>query len=271
MVSTSDFEYMGLGIERRFARCAAWWAPHLSCSREFIARYSYPASSIAVLGAGRLLDVDLQRLLTRCEIVHLFDADPRCVSVWKRQAGDLFGRRVVPHIGDLTRSLETWTRGLPAALRTRSLDEYLLSLQPDRDLQLGQFDGIISLNLLGQLPLYWRDKVQGIVRDLEVADCEALVHSMGELQNAHLHLLHQSGASWSVVISDTEYYFYDIDASEWRVEPALFGSGRESWLNREANAELIAVDSWLWHIAPQLIEAEDEGEIHRVEARLYRY
>jgi hypothetical protein len=94
---------------------------------------------------------------------------------------------------------------------------------------------------------------------------------MAALQEAHLNFVRQSASSWSMIISDTEYYFYDIDKTEWRVEPALFGDTERLWASSKGDPATIAKDSWLWHIAPQLIESDEEGEIHRVEARFYRY
>jgi hypothetical protein len=271
MISPNDFEHMGVGIERRFTRCASWWAPHLACTRDFVARHTQRAASVAVLGAGRLLDLDLQQILTTCDVVHLFDADPGCIAAWKRQAGDLFQKRVVPHIEDITQSLDRWTRGLSKARRPNELAEYLYSLEPAKVTRPTQYDGVISLNLLGQIPLYWRDRVRASLSDIDPVTWAALVSSMGALQEAHLEFVHRSSSSWSIIISDSEYYFYDIDRTDWRVEPALFGDTESIWISGHERARKIADDSWLWHIVPQLIESGEEGEIHRVEARCYRY
>jgi hypothetical protein len=271
MISPNDFEQMGICIERRFARCTDWWAPHLACTRDFVARYSQRASSVAVLGAGRLFDLDLQQLLTTCDVAHLFDADPGCVATWKRQAGDHFNKRVFPHIGDITQSLDGWTRGLSKARRAGELTEYLHSLMPTTIAPAAHYDGVISLNLLGQIPLYWRDRVRVAASEIDPVTWAALVSSMAALQEAHLNFVRQSASSWSMIISDTEYYFYDIDKTEWRVEPALFGDTERLWASSKGDPATIAKDSWLWHIAPQLIESDEEGEIHRVEARFYRY
>ncbi len=271
MISANDFEHMGVGIERRFARCASWWAPHLACTRDFVALHTQPASSVAVLGAGRLLDLDLRQLLSLCDTVHLFDADPGCVASWRKQAGNLFGKRVISHVGDITASLDQWTRGLSKARRANDLTEYLRSLAPAPASLPARYDGIISLNLLGQIPLYWRDRVRAKAPEIDDASWEALMGSMGALQRAHLELVHQSACSWSIIISDTEYYFYDIDNAEWRVEPALFGEAERTWSPLHDRATQVADGSWLWHIAPQLIESDEEGEIHRVQARSYRY
>jgi hypothetical protein len=66
-----------------------------------------------------------------------------------------------------------------------------------------------------------------------------------------------------VTITDTEYYFYTVDSALWRVEPALHG-GAEGVLQSFATGAPRA--AWLWHLAPQFVEDDAEGEIHRVEA-----
>jgi hypothetical protein len=68
---------------------------------------------------------------------------------------------------------------------------------------------------------------------------------------------------WSILITDTEYYFYHSDDSEWRVESALCGDAKEVY--RTLRGERTR-DRWLWHVAPQFVESDDEGEIHLVEA-----
>jgi hypothetical protein len=224
-----------------------------------------------VLGAGRLLDLDLRELLTICDTVHLFDADPGSVATWRKQAGTLFNKRVIPHVGDITQSLDEWTRGLSRVRRAKDLTHYLHSLTAVSVGLPAKYDGIISLNLLGQIPLYWRDRVRAHAPEIDHHSWEALVSSMGALQQAHMELVHQNTSSWSIIISDTEYYFYDIDKVEWRVEPALFGEAERSWSPLPDRGTQVAEDSWLWHIAPQLIELDEEGEIHRVQACSYRY
>jgi hypothetical protein len=116
---------------------------------------------------------------------------------------------------------------------------------------------------LGQIPLYWRDRVLRIGCE----DHNALIDSMAALQVAHLKALEQDNKAWSIVISDTEYYFYHVDSAQWRVEPALFGVAADTFKASIANLDS---EAWLWHIAPQFVENDLEGEIHRVEAYFSR-
>jgi hypothetical protein len=262
----NDFTVMGSAIEQRHARCKAWWEPHLRCTREFIAQHIEDGSRVAILGAGRLFDLDLALLLERATEVHLFDADPACLSLWRAKAGSAFRRRVVPHIVDLTGILDEWTRPLRAVLRKGDLAGYLSELRaPEPTWAQGVFDGLISLNVAGQIPLYWRDRVLGFKASLTNQEHTALVHSMAELQSAHLRALSSAAGAFRILVTDTEYYYYESDCSVWEVEGALHGYSM-SVFNQSFPKE--GGESWLWHLAPQYIESDHEGEIHRVEARI---
>lgn len=257
---------MGKAIEDRYARCKGWWEPHLRCTREFIAQNVGTCSRLAVLGAGRLLDLDLSVLLERAGEVHLFDADPQCLSAWRAAAGSQFRRRVIAHIEDVTGVMEAWTQPLKAAARRGSLAEYLSNIEAlEPTWARGGFDAIISLNLAGQLPLYWRDRVLDVKASLKDQEYVALRRSMAELQCAHLRALTADAKGLRIVVTDTEYYYYDADHSEWEVEDALYG---DSAALLEKNFQEAGSARWLWHLAPQYVESDNEGEIHRVEARV---
>jgi len=261
---------MGAGIEQRHQRCASWWEPHLRCSREFIRTSLRPCRRVAVLGAGRLLDVDIEMLLAHSQEVHLFDADSGCLFHWRARLGPRLGGRAFAHIEDITGSLKRWEGILRASRRRGDLAECLRGLRAVRPAwSKAEFCSIVSLNLLGQIPLYWRDFVQASRGRLSGDDEEALAASMGELQRAHLEALFSSGAGQLVMLFDSEYYRYRSSESEWRVEPALFGPAAMNCLSAPPQFCELARESWLWHLAPQFVEQESEGEIHRVEARAW--
>lgn len=259
---------MGRAIEDRGIRCAGWWEPHLRCTREFLERGVPASKKVAVFGAGRLLDLNLKRLLERCEVVHLFDADPGCMRAWRAAAGKEFGKRVVPRIVDLTECLDEWSHGLARSARVGTLAEYLTSREAPIPSWSGEgFEGIISLNMLGQIPLYWRDRVLTGKSELSDVEAEALMRCMGRLQAAHAEGIAQLQPTWAAIITDTEYYFYDVDQPEWRVESAVFDEKTRDMLRLRPESRTPRSESWLWHVAPQFIESDVEGEIHRVEAR----
>lgn len=266
---------MGVGIEARSVRCRSFWEAHLESSRRFVLRSVTglpPGRRIAVLGAGRLLDVPLAELLDHGFEVHLFDVDPGCERVWRRMAR---GRSVQAHIVDLTGSFVVWTRELAARVKQRpargEVEQFLSELQPVKPPPLAGFDIVISLNLLSQLPVYWRDRVEVFLGRrnsawlTEESFERALSGSCACLQAAHLELIGGSGAHRAVVITDTEFYFYEQTQAPWQVEPSIYVPGVElpGYLSTHR-------ESWLWHIAPQGVEQSDYGSIHRVEAFEFR-
>lgn len=258
---------MGKGIESRHARCAGYWEPHLRCTREFIDAHARGGGRLAILGAGRLLDVDLGALLSRFSEIHLFDADPTVLKAWRRASGAAFRDRVVPRIVDVTGSIKEWSSGLAAATRQQRLSEYLNSLQPlNGGWEDEAFDGIISLNLSGQIPIYWRDRVLSIAGTLSEREDRALINSMARLQAAHVRGVRERARVWSILITDTEYYTYTADRAEWDVEPALYGTVLEDILSPLEATKKIGESRWLWHLVPQFVESDAEGVIHRVEA-----
>ena len=80
------FLHMGRGIERRATKMAAYWDPHLQCSKQAQQRWASASTGreVAILGAGRLMDVDLEALGKSFQTLWLIDADP--ISVTQRLA-----------------------------------------------------------------------------------------------------------------------------------------------------------------------------------------
>ena len=150
---------MGLGIEARAARCADAWEPHLAASKSFLlnalTQYAAPASSAVVLGAGRLYDVPLREMLKSVATVRLIDADPTARAAVARSVRHLPVRY---DIAEVTGQMNAQVRALQ---RCRSLDavaELLRTfcLLPTSHLALSE-EVVCSMNLLSQIPLYWRD------------------------------------------------------------------------------------------------------------------
>ena len=267
-----DFVRMGKGIEARYSRCSTYWEPHLACTRAFIESHIEPGGRLAILGAGRLLDVDLKKMIPQFSEIHLFDADSTVIRAWRKTSGLAFRDTVIPRILDVTGSIQPWSAGLVTSIRRGQLAEYLASLVPLRAAWEEElFDGVISLNLVGQIPLYWRDRVlTAAKRELSEREERALIDSMARLQLAHLAATRTHPRRWSIVITDTEYYTYQVDTPEWEIEPALHGEARGQLNAYSSHMERHGNECWLWHLLPQFVESDGEGCIHRVEASAWR-
>lgn len=276
---------MGLGIEARYLRCKPYWKRHLLLSQEFQRQHlkDVPVgSSIAVLGAGRLLDVDLQSLARHFSEIRLYDADPTVAPVWKRAGAELENPScLVLVLEDLTGSLTEWTGELRDFLkdgkpRIEALAALLRSLRAS-PLELSAVDAIVSLNLLSQISIYWRDRVSSMLDtywklqsnehgEFEELVQQALQDSMRELEESHVRQLAESGAARVLLIYDDLFMYYLRDSSEWQCEDALRVSANVALPGYVESA----VDSWFWHIAPQGVEQAEYGVIHRVQARAFR-
>jgi hypothetical protein len=266
-----DFIDMGRGIESRHVRCSEYWQPHLKATRDFIRRNTRSAKRVAILGAGRLLDIDLPRLLEQVEQVHLFDADPTCLKTWRSVVAPQDRLRIVSRIEDVTGCMAKWSADLRSAVRRGRLLDHLESLGADSPAwSHEEFDGVISLNIAGQLPLYWRDRVLALKSDLSTEEIDALMRSYECIQTAHFAALKTLNPSWGITVTDSEYYFYEVGRAEWDVEEALYGSSRSLFNSLGRSAARSDRECWLWHLAPQYLESDVEGEIHRVEAVAWR-
>ncbi len=277
----ADYVSMGLGIQARFNRCRLEWAPHLRCSREFVERATREVSGgeVAVLGAGRLLDIDIDVLTQRFSSVRLYDYDLSTVSWWNKAHSAAYPR-VSYHLTDLTGSMSTWTQKLRELLArcdqrsigdvSHELMEVLYGLRIATPTLSA--DTMISLNLLGQLGVYWSDRVEALVIGnlgrqqgesvlANAAVQTAIGHTVKILEAGHVALLQT--AATAILITDLEYFFYSPVESWWQAEPAL-SDGLAANFGESRTFE--QRDSWHWHIAPCGREESNYGEIHRVVA-----
>lgn len=272
-----DYVDMGLGIATRRKRAKRYWDTHCQCSKDFqrlALTKALNAKSIALLGAGRLYDIDTELILRYYKHIDLFDADPSCKTIW---LGDkqLASAQLTTHILDITNSILSWTKKLKEELTFKNAAELLNSLEVQEINFTGKYDCIFSINLLSQIPVYWRDRAVKTLDQVVKKDAgghyateiqQALESTYRKLQEQHLALLSTSQAKLVVLISDTEWYYYKPQLSPWQVEPPLL-IPKPLQLK---NYEVYATDSWLWHIVPYASENTDYGEIHKVEAFAFK-
>ena len=279
-----DFVDMGLGIEARYRRCAPEWDEHLNASKSFQARALtlWEGGGIAaVLGAGRLLDLDAQLLSRTFSSVRLYDADPsaRRPALWKFPSG----ARAAFFLVELSGTLQSWTRALKDFLRAHSRDPHALAaflrglrLAP-APLRLDDADFVFSVSVLSQIPLFWRDRVQALAArawgihpsdtgDLPEPILSAVKAGMALLQAAHLRLINESSCRGVILISDTTFDYYECSRLVLS-EPALLVS---------PESELVSFtpalrESWCWKIAPQGKEQAEYGVVHQVQALYFTH
>lgn len=282
-----DFADMGLGIEARYRRCAEYWARHLALSRDFQAKHLSRArdgGSVVVLGAGRLLDVNQEALLEHFSAIDFYDADPTLAGAWQSFKGKLNPyQSFAGHISDITCAMQPWTEMLSDFLESgqQGGERGLVSLLEQLPLGTGALnqvrsDAIVSANLLSQIPIYWRERVHGLLerkwgavtdehgeygRPLQ----QALERSMNRLQQQHINQLAASRAETILLLTDVKLHYYTRNQAHWQTHEALYIPESFTLAGyRECDRQ-----SWLWHIVPQGIEEQEYGAIHEVQARCF--
>ncbi len=277
-----DFVSMGLGIQARFKRHNREWQAHLEHTKQFVAENIAdlgPGETVAVLGAGRLYDFPLKSVCAQRLAVDLYDYDPSLKREWRRiQAGAHCLRHF--YFDDLTGVLELWSQELRSYSGERTpgnVGAFLRSLPqrhpPHYDLPQG-YGCVVSLNILSQLGLYWRDRAGGTLARMGItseddgsyADTieDAFRECNAALERAHLESIERSRPAAAVVICDRSYLFYTNDNSGWSEQPALTMSPA---LERY---QAVKESGWFWHIAPMSRERIGFGEIHEVTAFAYQ-
>lgn len=276
----ADFIKMGLGIEARYRRAKKFWTNHVELCKAFQAKSleGYrQGGKVAICGAGPLIDINIPLVKGIFSEVALYDANPTLKRKWRREFS---GLTVDCRVCDLTGALDKWTSDIKELLKAHPNEEkltiFLSSLDADGLAPPLHADVVFSINLLSQLPIYWRDRVHMLLKRHLSLDTDnrgnfreplqaALEQSMMQLQARHLDLLTRSGAKRIILISDLEFLYYRSDVAAWQPERALYVD-----LPRGINGYNVALmDGWFWHIAPQGIEEAQYGCFHDVRAYLF--
>jgi hypothetical protein len=275
---------MGMGIEAREARFHDAWQPHISACKKFI-RESLPRApqpvSIAIFGAGRLFDIDKDFLAQNYSDIALFDADPSCIRHWKAfKRNKCRSNLVLFNIVDVTCYYDEFCERLKRGT-FNNLNELIEFVVSDGGSALttqkfGEFDDVVSLNLLGQIPLYFRDRIfhyaekRGFVKSPE--NEQALLkacHTLGSrLQLQHITFLASVTCSRLAIITDVEFSTYVNDPRELEPSPAISKEVLEA-LKILPGLTFTAKNSWQWHLAPRGFENREYGEIHQIAAYCY--
>lgn len=203
-----------IAIAARYRRHAPAWKYHLERSRRFVmwtAANTADQNKVVILGSGGLLDVplgDLAEDFNEVVLVDIFHSP--AVRGWAAQYPNA---RLVE--ADLTGLIDDLAEGeLP--------DAPPLPVIPDADADL-----VVSLNLLGQLPL---------VPQRHLPDKHGKAFG-AEIQRQHLRALQELPGRVCLITETHREYVEDDEVDE--VEPAL------------ADIKLPEPDErWIWNIAP---------------------
>ncbi len=240
------FPSQGIAIEQRFNRSYLHWENHLTECKETKEKWlkSIPntdSQNIWVLGAGRLFDCNIVSLANKFKKVTLVDADPTALGTWAKQQKRISKESVLDFcIQDITGVFEIWISQIKENSSFSQGPEELLSfiaklprLSPLKNQTLNcltEPSVIISLNLLSQIPLMFREwlktfliKTFGKNRVLKHEKEWLRVYSnlAQALIEQHLAILNNSKARHILLLTDIEFcqYYNSKTFSSKQAEP----------------------------------------------------
>jgi len=203
-----------IAIQERYRRCRQAWKTHLDRSRRFVlwAAANCPRQNrITILGSGGLLDVPLDDLAGDFQEVVLVDiVQTPTVRAWAAN---------YPNV----EVVEDDVTGLVDAIAAGTVPE----TPPTPRIPEGDADMVVSLNLLGQLPLIPMDHV---AKDRAAAFA-------ADIQRQHLRALQALPGRVCLITETAREWVADGKVEE--TEPAL---GEIKLPEPE--------ESWLWDLAP---------------------
>lgn len=270
---------MGFGIEARFRRNERYWSQHFALCQAFIRRELSPLPSgysIVILGSGRLYDFPVEAL-DRASKITLIDADPSSFSVARRKLGRIAKKTRFLHL-DCTGCIHSWTKLFQEYLKDNgrnrvAVKEFFSRISPPPfDPIIETHDVAVSLNLLGQIPVYFRERFKSIMLELARIDVDEQDHFppgiegvvsavLGALQKRHVSEIQKISSKKTILIYDRYFHYYDHEYSPWESYPGLYLEKIFPEIPRKTASE-----SWFWHVAPQGVEDPNYGVIHEIEA-----
>ncbi len=226
------FLEMGLGIESRHEKFGRYWQSHIEACRSqqqlWLASQTKPSreASLAILGAGRLLDVAFKDLEKHFAQIALIDGDPLSKKYWKIKSSASLSKQIIEVSGVIaswaktlsTNSSPSWEAALS---ELQSIAENKSPQLPRGPLfQTTQYDAVLSLNILSQIPIVWQNVVEdhlkkrfglSAITAKESEWIQAFVPSAKMLVEQHLADLNHSGAANILLICDIEYARYQSE------------------------------------------------------------
>ena len=245
------------------------------------------------------MDVDTAALAAKFATLWFVDADPLAAVYWRKCAVPLRWDvcDVSGVIKDWVRRVETTGGGWKQVLnQVRTLP------RPAGVAFTPIADGIVSLNLLSQIPIVWQELLEqhlnnrfgvAFVKKQEQHWMDAMIPGARWLVEEHLKTLARTGARNILLIADLNYAYYRNapsmplegataplawDSGEWsasvagvkfEVADSLFGvrlDDGEMFRQWMPGYEMDWRQIWLWHISPLGLEYKKRGTVHRVGA-----
>jgi hypothetical protein len=221
-----DFLKMGLGIKSRYhCNFNDWELHHKKIRKIFLEQFLSEENknqSICIIGAGRLYDLRPVDLKLYKEIL-LIDADPLALLVSKIKF--LFRFKNIKTIClDIT--------GLIDATDFNNIDLSFSNVEKIFYILNNKFNHVVSLNLLGQIPLYFYDKLEN--QNISGDNVHKLIY---KIQSEHLELIKKLSLDKSMIVTDLEF----IDSEG--ITQALSEQIRE-----KLTIGYLKLNDWIWEL-----------------------
>ena len=208
---------------------------------------------LLVLGAGRLYDFNAAAARKQFYSLCLADGNPECLAEWKKLArthGFICRFEIMEFSGLINSWLEklqplkgaSWDTVLDEVKHLTGADR---PLPPSRFASLGSFQGVLSLNVLSQIPLLWQDNLEKLLRkffgrrfvgEREEEWLDAFMPSARALVFQHLRDLFVLEPQSVLIITDEEYAYYrgtlPYSTGSFREAPVVWD--RNGWSENKA-------------------------------------
>ncbi len=250
-----------IGIESRYSRCKQAWKPHLENSRRMILETVQSLKKhdrVIIFGAGSLHDVPLKELSESFSEVHLVD-----IFFLQATINEVKGYSNVEfHELDITGVLRKAYEACSTPNTVMSELAIFSSFVPKHFMD-NDFDLVVSLNLLSQLPL----PIKNYIEKLNIQESKnnpKLDQFYQSLILNHLNFLRSFAAKGSKVllISDIEKMVYGAGSQLKASESSLEGLTEDIFQGWEI------LDSWNWDLAP--LEELDSQYSLQLKIRVFR-
>ena len=112
--NSAEYESSGNALEASQHNLLSHWQDYLDRSMAFQRQclQHCQGGSLAVLGAGRLLDLDLAACLDYCSEITFYDADPGVWPAWRAAQEQYGSERIKGQVIDLTGTVGAWNQAL---------------------------------------------------------------------------------------------------------------------------------------------------------------
>lgn len=187
------------GIINRYLKERENWDEHIIQTKKYILQNVLlkKPHNIAILGSGWLIDIPLAEIINNTNAIHLIDIihPSEIINRFKHNNKIFFVNT------DLTGGLiEQTYRFLKE--KKRSIHNFIKNITPYLEVDLNEFDMVISVNILNQLDILLKDKIRARIE----ADNKELNELSKKIQDFHIQCLPKGK---TILISDFEELLYN--------------------------------------------------------------